>query len=57
LPAALLVNGMMITQAERFDAVEYFHIELDSHDVIVTDSAPAESYARLLAPHDVCQRR
>jgi uncharacterized repeat protein (TIGR03803 family) len=39
-----LVNGVSIVQAERVAAVEYFHIELDSHDVIVAEGAAAESF-------------
>ncbi len=31
-------------QAERVDQVEYFHIELDTHDVILAEGAPAESF-------------
>ena len=29
-----LVNGGSILQAEQIDKVEYFHIELDGHDVM-----------------------
>ncbi len=39
-----LVNGVSIVQAERVEAVEYFHLELDSHDVLVAEGAPAESF-------------
>ncbi len=39
-----LINGATIVQAEVVERVEYFHIELDSHDVIVADGAPAETY-------------
>jgi hypothetical protein len=39
-----LVNGASIVQAERVEKVEYFHIELDSHDVIIAEGAPSESY-------------
>jgi hypothetical protein len=31
-----LINGVSIFQAERVERVDYFHIELDSHDVIIT---------------------
>jgi hypothetical protein len=44
VPAKLLVNGMTITQAEAVDSVEYFHIELDAHDVILAEGMPAETY-------------
>jgi hypothetical protein len=39
-----LVNGVSIVQAERVDRVEYFHIELDTHDVIIAEGALAESF-------------
>jgi hypothetical protein len=44
VPARLLVNGMTITQVAEVEKLEYFHIELDPHDVIVADGAPAETY-------------
>ena len=39
-----LVNGLSIVQAERVGSVEYFHIELDTHDVIIADGALSESF-------------
>jgi len=39
-----LVNGFSIVQAEHVDTVEYFHIELDTHDVIIAESALAETF-------------
>src|SRR5437763_3522099 len=39
-----LVNGVSIYQAERIEEIEYFHIELDRHDVIVAEGAWAESF-------------
>jgi hypothetical protein len=44
VPAEHLVNGATIAQAERVERVEYFHIELDTHDVVFAEAAPAESY-------------
>ncbi len=44
VPARLLVNGMTIVQVKAVDQLEYFHIELDSHDVILAEGAPAETY-------------
>ena len=37
VPACALVNGTSIIQVPAMDRVEYFHIELDSHDVILAD--------------------
>ena len=39
-----LVNGVSIVQSERVDAVEYVHIELDTHDVIIAEGALSESF-------------
>ena len=39
-----LVNGVSIVQAERVEKVEYFHVELETHDVIVAAGAPSETY-------------
>ena len=38
-----LVNGATIRQ-EAWREVEYFHVELDSHDILLAEGAPAESY-------------
>ena len=38
-----LVNGATIVQ-EDAEIVEYHHIELDSHDILVADGMPCESY-------------
>ena len=39
-----LVNGVSIVQAERVDKVEYFHIELDDHDLIIAEGALSETF-------------
>jgi hypothetical protein len=39
-----LVNGVTIVQAERVDKIEYFHIELESHDVILAEGALSETF-------------
>jgi Hint domain-containing protein len=44
IPAALLVNGVSIVQEERVDEVTYFHLEFDTHEVIVAEAALAESF-------------
>ena len=44
IPASALVNGSSIVQLEAVDAVEYFHLELDTHDVILAEGAAAESF-------------
>src|SRR5215469_11749031 len=49
-----LVNDVSIVQCEAVERVAYFHVELDSHDVIVTGS---RELCRLRQPADVLQRR
>jgi hypothetical protein len=39
-----LVNCRSIVQAGHTDKVEYFHIELDSHDVIIAEGALSETF-------------
>jgi Hint domain len=39
-----LVNGKSIVQAHSVDKVEYFHIELDTHDVIIAEGALSETF-------------
>jgi hypothetical protein len=43
VPAKELVNGATITR-EEVDRAEYWHIELDSHDLLIAENQPAESY-------------
>jgi glycosyltransferase involved in cell wall biosynthesis len=44
VPAEMLVNGVSIRQLEDVDSVEYFHLELASHDVIFADGAASETF-------------
>jgi O-antigen biosynthesis protein len=44
VPAACLVNGNSIIQLEVVEQVDYFHIELDSHDVILAEGALSETF-------------
>jgi Hint domain len=43
IPAEKLVNGATIVQVPR-GHVEYWHVELDSHDILLTEGLPTESY-------------
>jgi hypothetical protein len=43
IPAEKLVNGATIAQVPR-DRVEYWHVELDSHDLLIAEGLAAESY-------------
>ena len=49
VPAELLVNGTTITRDEtrEYDELEFFHVKLESHDVIYAEGAPAETLVRL----------
>jgi hypothetical protein len=44
IPAAALINGCSIVQPEAAGPVDYFHLELDSHDVILAEGAASESF-------------
>lgn len=44
VPAECLLNGSTVVQLTDLERVDYFHIELDSHDVIWADGAPAETF-------------
>lgn len=43
IPAGLLVNGATIVQ-EEVDEIRYYHVELESHDVLLAEGLPCESY-------------
>ena len=43
IPACALANGSTITQVD-VDQITYWHIELDSHDILIANGLPAESY-------------
>ena len=44
IPVENLVNHRSILWDERARVVEYYHVELEDHDVVVANGAPAESY-------------
>jgi hypothetical protein len=44
VPAEQLVNGVSIFRCETVATVEYFHIELDTHDIILAEGAPSETF-------------
>ena len=44
VPAETLINGTTITRHEpESDEMEFFHIKLESHDVVYAEGAPAET--------------
>ncbi len=44
IPARYLVNGEGIVRERGLRQVDYFHVELDSHDVILAEGAPSETF-------------
>jgi serralysin len=44
IPASALVNGTSIVQLQAVPEIEYFHLELATHAVIIAESALSESY-------------
>lgn len=44
VPARHLVNNRSITQETGLDRVDYFHVELDTHDVILAEGAASETF-------------
>ena len=44
VPASCLLNGTTVIQERDCRRVDYFHVELRQHDVILAEGAPAESF-------------
>ncbi|WP_166315524.1 Hint domain-containing protein [Acetobacter estunensis] len=44
IPASALVNGQTILQSGIGEDIEYFHIELETHDIIFAENAPSETF-------------
>ncbi len=44
IPARCLVNGSTIIQERGLERVDYLHVELDTHDVVLAEGAASESY-------------
>ncbi|CAI9122247.1 Hint domain-containing protein [Brytella acorum] len=44
VPAEALVNDVSILRMENVDRVDYFHLELDTHDVIFAEGAASETF-------------
>jgi hypothetical protein len=42
--ARQLINGGSIVQERELDSVEYIHVELESHDILLAEGLPTESY-------------
>lgn len=44
IPVEFLVNDHSVVRDKAARVVEFYHVELPSHDVLIADGAPAESY-------------
>lgn len=44
VPARLLVNGTSVVAETSARYITYYHVELDNHDILLAEGAPAESY-------------
>jgi hypothetical protein len=44
IPAAALINGVTVLRHDRSAPVEYIHIELADHDVVLAEGQPAETF-------------
>ncbi|MDE3177654.1 MAG: Hint domain-containing protein [Pseudomonadota bacterium] len=44
IPANRLVNGVTVSQPLPRDDVRYFHVELETHDILIANSAASESF-------------
>jgi hypothetical protein len=44
VPIRCLINGISIQTDESIGAPEYFHVELEHHDVVIAEGLAAESY-------------
>ncbi|GBR67975.1 Hint domain-containing protein [Gluconobacter kanchanaburiensis] len=44
IPALHLVNGTSILQILRPETIRYIHVELESHDLLLAEGAPSESF-------------
>ena len=44
IPARLLANGATVLRDPGFSTIQYFHVELDRHDILLAEGLPAESF-------------
>lgn len=44
VPARLLLNGRSIVQQSRVARVDYIHIELETHDLLLAEGVPSETF-------------
>ncbi|NHN87538.1 Hint domain-containing protein [Acetobacter conturbans] len=44
IPISLLVNGSSIVQLRKACRVDYIHVELETHDLLLAEGAPSETF-------------
>jgi len=44
VPVGTLTNGATIARVDGFAHIDYWHVELDRHDILLAEGLPAESY-------------
>lgn len=44
IPADMLVNGASVVREMSRTSITYYHVELDRHDVLLSENLPTESY-------------
>jgi hypothetical protein len=44
VPAGMLANGATIARVDGLPRIDYWHVELDRHDILLAEGLPAESY-------------
>lgn len=44
VPAGALTNGATIARVDGLARIDYWHVELDRHDILLAEGLPAESY-------------
>ena len=44
VPAWRLVNGLSVVQADAVESVEYYHVELEGHGLLLAHGVPVESF-------------
>jgi lipopolysaccharide export system protein LptA len=47
IPARMLVNGRSIVQRRSLEPIDYIHVELDEHAILLAEGAAAESYREI----------
>ena len=59
VPVEHLINGVSVLWDDSRQVIEYYHVELESHDVVLANGAPTESFrddgSRVLFQNKLCR--